>query len=170
MVLTPAEKLNFIRSELYHELRCLLGAATVWRAFRESNAGFDVVVAMDSAFVHARCLFNFFTLRKSGNDISVTEFGPANPYFSSVYKEWEEPLNRHVLHIAKGRMNPTNLGASSHLNEQVATFAREILRLWAELERDPAASIFSADVADARARAMQDATNDAGIRTSPLFS
>lgn len=57
---------------------------------------------MDSAFVHARCLFNFFTEGKGGNDVSVTEFGPTAPYSSAVYDDWQEPLNRHVLHIAKG--------------------------------------------------------------------
>src|SRR3974390_3908544 len=122
MALKAHEKSPFIRGELCHELRCLLGAATVWTAFSNARAGFDVVVAMGSAFVHARCLLNFFTIKKSGNDVSVTEFGPKAEYKSRVYDTWREPLNRHVLHIAKGRITPRNLGRSGHLNQQVKAF------------------------------------------------
>src|SRR5262249_14950370 len=133
MALKSHEKSPFIRNELCHELRCLLGAVTVWEAFSKAQAGFDVVVAMDSAFVHARCLFNFFTLEKGGNDVSVTEFGPASPYSSAVYDSWREPLNRHVLHIAKGRTTPTNVVSSGHLNQQVGAFGHEVLGLWDKL-------------------------------------
>lgn len=71
---------------------------------------------MDSAFIHARCLFNFFTLATSGNDISIVEFGP-HAYSSATYTRWKEALHRHVLHINKRRASPTNLKNGAHLNE-----------------------------------------------------
>ena len=163
------EKRRFIQTELCYELRCLLGAATVWQAFKDAGAGFDVVVAQDSAFVHARCLLNFFTSPKSGNDISIVEFGP-KPYISPIYKKWEKPLNRHVLHIAKGRANPNNLKNGTHLNEQILDFANEILRLWEQFETDPSASDYATNLSKARQCAIQDAANDANGRTKPLFN
>ena len=168
MALKAHEKTAFIRKELCYELRCLLGAATVWTAFSNAGAGFDVVVAMDSVYVHARCLFNFFT-GSGRNDVSVTEFGPTAPYTSSVYDLWCEPLNRHVLHIAKGRTTPNNLRSSGHLNEQAKVFGNEVLRLWDQLIGDSAAAPFKADFEWARGEAIKDATNDAGLRTKPIF-
>jgi len=170
MALKADQKSAFIRNEICHELRCLLGAVTVWRAFSNAEAGFDVVVAMDSAFVHARCLFEFFTLKKSSNDVSVTEFGPTSPYQSTLYDAWCEPLNRHVLHIAKGRMTPNNLIASGHLNEQVEVFGEEVLSLWDRLIRDPAAAAFRADFQWTRDEAVKHAANDAGTRTNCIFT
>lgn len=169
MKMTFTEKQKFINYELHHELRCLLGAATVWQAFKDAGAGFDVVVAQDSAFVHARCLFNFFTSTKSGTDISIVEFGP-EAYESPIYEKWKEPLNRHVLHISKGRANPQNLKNGTHLNEQVLDFATEILHLWEKFETDPSASGYAANLSEARQQAIQHAANDANERTKPLFN
>ncbi len=169
MPLKPHEKPGFISDSLYHELRCLLGAATVWQILKNHHAGFDVAVAMDSAFVHARNLFNFFTEDQGGVDVSVTEFGPTDPYPSPVYDEWREPLHRHLLHIAKGRINPTNLHGTAHLKDQVLAFATAILDLWSQLQSDPAAAPYASLLADARARAIQDSINDAGTRIQPLF-
>lgn len=52
-----AEHRELISDTLYHELRCLLGSATLWHVWREkSDSGYDVIVAMDSALVHASML------------------------------------------------------------------------------------------------------------------
>jgi hypothetical protein len=169
MTLSPSDKKTFIETDLYHELRCLLGATTLWRTLKKNEAGFDVIVAMDSAFVHSRCLFNFFTQAKSGSDISITEFGPADAYASAIYQIWYEPLNRHVLHISKGRMNPANVYGNEHLNEQVEGFAGEILSLWRRFESDPAATDYAAALTSGRERAIRDATNDAAGRIPALF-
>jgi hypothetical protein len=69
--LTEQQKRTFISEDLYYELRCLLGAATLWKAFKAQSKGFDVVVAMDSVFVHTRCLYKFFTQQQSSHDISI---------------------------------------------------------------------------------------------------
>jgi Fe-S cluster biosynthesis and repair protein YggX len=167
MKMTVQQKQAFITDNLYHELRCLLGAATLWQIFKDDGAGFHVVVAMDSAFVHSRCLFKFFTEARGGNDISVVEFG-AGPYPSGPYKAWARSLDRHVLHISKGRVSPTNIRNRDHLNEQVEAFARDIVRLWETFESD--AGDYSAVLIAARNRAITDAANDAAGRISPLFS
>jgi hypothetical protein len=165
---TEAQKRAFISQDLYHELRCLLGATTVWRAFQAENAGFSVVVAMDSAFVHARNLFNFLA-DSTTHDSCVTQFGPSTPYDSPVYTMWSEPLHRHVLHIADARISPTNTRGGEHLNQQVESFTREALRLWELFEHDPAASKFHLELNTARLLAIDCARHDASGRITALF-
>lgn len=158
--MTEHQKSTFISEDLYYELRCLLGATTLWSAFKARGKGFDVVAAMDSAFVHARCLYKFFTQQQSSHDISVTEFG-TTPYQSTLFSTWEEALNRQVLHISKGRTSPTNTDGTTHLNKHVEDFANDIYKLWLRLESDPLVSAYAAELIEARTKAVADAANDA---------
>lgn len=167
MQMTVSQKRQFIERELGYELRCLLGAATLWQILKNEGAGFNVVIAMDSVFVHTRTLFNFFTKSK-GQDISISEFGPS-PYQSTLFDLWENPLNRHVLHISKGRANPINTQTSGHLNEQVVLFANEILNLWDKFALDPAATNFASVIKQTRADAIKAANDDAEGKITPIF-
>jgi hypothetical protein len=166
--LTEQQKRTFISEDLYYELRCLLGATTLWRAFKAQHRGFDVVVAMDAAFVHARCLYKFFTQSQSSHDISIVEFG-ATAYSSALFGTWEEALNRHVLHISKGRVAPTNRDSTTHLNEHVVDFANDIYNLWVKFENDPLASAFVTELLEVRTKAVQDAANDASRHSISLI-
>lgn len=105
-LMSNLEKTTFLKEDLYYELRCLLGAATIWQVYREDEQGFHVVVAMDSAMVHARCLFNFFTRGSKRFDIRVADFG-CRLFKSGLYDVWEEALHRHVLHISHKRLTPS---------------------------------------------------------------
>lgn len=167
--MTDDQKRVFLENELYHELRCLLGSATIWQIFKNKNAGYDVIVAEDSAFIHARTLFEFFTSKKRNKNIlRIVEFGPSK-YRSNIYAKWKSSLNRHLLHLNEKRLNPNNLKVNEHLNEQVDVFAREILRLWDQFENDPAATLFQPALRKVRERAIADAKNDAAGRIEPLF-
>lgn len=167
MRMNTLQKQAYIENELGYELRCLLGAATMWKIFKNDSAGFNVVIAMDSVFVHTRCLLSFFT-KSSGHDITIDEFGTTT-YTSTIFDTWENPLNRHVLHISKGRANPTNTQTNGHLNEQILSFSNEVLSLWDQFANDPAAASFSASIKKARADAIKAANDDAGGRIEPLF-
>ncbi len=168
--LTEQQKRDFITNDMHYELRCLLGAATLWQAFKTQHRGFDVVVAMDSAFVHARCLYKFFTQSQSSYDISIVKFG-ATAYQSNLFDTWEKPLNRHVLHISKGRLNPTNKDSTTHLNEHVEDFANDIYNLWVKFENDPLASSFSTELLSSRTTAVPNAANEASKHSiSPIFA
>ncbi len=168
--MTDSKKQVFLENELYHELRCLLGSATVWQVFKSKGAGYDVIVAEDSAFIHARILFEFFTSKKrTKNILRIVEFGPSK-YKSNIYAKWKSSLNRHVLHLNEKRLNPNNLKTGEHLNQQIEVFAREILRLWEKFENDSAASSFQSTLRKVRERAIADAGNDAAGRIRPLFT
>jgi hypothetical protein len=168
--MTIDEKRTFISSELYHELRCFLGSVTVWKAFSLSESGYDVVVAQDSVFLHARILFEFFTAKKDKeiNTLRITEFGPSK-YTSNAYSNWKTPLNRHVLHLNAKRLSPNNVRKNGHLNEQIPSFADAILELWKQFEADPKSADFHDILCEVRLRAIADARNDTRDRIDPLF-
>ena len=166
---TEQRKLDFIADTLYHELRCLLGSATVWQVFKDEDAGFDVVIAADSAFLHARELFVFFTATGK-TDVGVDDLVPSKRYPCALFDMWREPLNRHLFHVSKGRLAPNNVHNGVHLKDQVEVFAREILKLWIGFETDPDASAYKTALSTARTHAIDDAKNDARDRGQVLFT
>jgi hypothetical protein len=169
--MTLEEKSQFIREELYHELRCLLGATTVWKIFSNTEKGFDVVVAQDSVLIHARILFEFFDSRgENKSTLRVDKFG-VHDYASQVYNQWKVPINNHLMHLDMRRLTPSNVKKKKgHLNEQLEELTKEILRLWARFESDPSAIDFREVLTEARLRAIEDAKNDAAGRIDPLFT
>lgn len=164
------DKKKFIKNELYHELRCLLGATTVWKAFVNAEKGFDVVVALDSVLIHARVLFEFFDSRgEHKSTLRVDEFG-ATDFASQIYNQWKASINNHLMHLDARRLKPSNVKKKKgHLNEQPEVFANEILRLWTRFENDPGAADFHQILKEARSNAVLDAKNDARDRIEPLF-
>jgi hypothetical protein len=79
MLLNHNQKEEYIRLHLFNELRWLLNAATEWSIQKQLNlgiCGYDIqVYAMDSAFLHARALFEFFVKTKnSKNHYSCRDF------------------------------------------------------------------------------------------------
>lgn len=164
---------HYIEQELYHELRCLLGAATIWQINKNDTTGFDATVAMDSAFVHARNLFIFFAPtdedKKNKNNMKATEYGLPATYKSKVYSDNKEALNRHLFHLNLKRLKPTNTKNSGHINTKVLTFANEILELWVKFENEQSSKRYYAALREARRKAIEDAQNDATGRIEPLF-
>ena len=169
--MSPEDKEKFIKNELYHELRCLLGATTVWKIFSNAEKGFDVVVAQDSVLIHARTLFEFFDSRGENKaTMRVDEFG-VHDYASQIYNQWKIPINNHLMHLDERRLNPNNMKKKKgHLNEQLEVFTNEILRLWIRFENDPHAADFHDALEEARIRAVLDTKNDAAGRIDPLFA
>ena len=102
--------------------------------------GYEVqVYAMDSALMRARVLFEFFV----GNE------GERNYYHcrrqfgvtlrSSYYtNDWSMPLHSHLMH-AQDRSQPMKLqtpDGPKDLNEMPVYFAKEILELWRQFEKE----------------------------------
>jgi hypothetical protein len=139
---TRDAKLHYIDSHLFNELRYLLPAATEWSIQHQLElriVGYEVqVYAMDSAFLHARTLFEFFLKETSRNHYGWDEFLDRK-LSSPKYERWSDPLHRHVMH-AQTRSQSQQLesfcgGARKDLNAMPVDFALEILRLWKEFEQ-----------------------------------
>jgi hypothetical protein len=135
-------KEEYIKLHLFNELRWLLSATTEWSIQDQLNlaiVGYDVqVYAMDSAFLHARALFEFFVQPTNDNHYGSNEFlGRGAVLISSSYvDDWKGPLHRYLMH-AQDRSCPAPLkssGVEKDLNKMPVDFAHEILKLWKEFE------------------------------------
>lgn len=132
-------KSGYIRSHLCNELHCLLWAATEWSVqdkLKRDIDGYHMdVYAMDSTFLHARALFEFFVKKQTGNHYSAEQFvGTVQP--SDYYENWAYPLHSHLMH-AQDRSRPRKLKSQDgekDLNKMPVYFANEVLRLWKDFE------------------------------------
>jgi hypothetical protein len=139
------EKEEYINDHLFNELCWLLCAATEWSLqdqLKLEIGGYQVqVYAMDSAFLHARALFEFFAKKKpSNNHYSCKDFLPPGTILnsSSYEDDWAGPLHRGAMHI-RDRSGPAPLksaGVEKELKEMPVDFANEILSRWIEFERN----------------------------------
>ena len=133
---------KFINAHLYNELRYMLCATASWNMAKENpntTPRHFVVYTMDSALLHARSLFEFFThtdpARKK-NLVTWKDFNLEEAINSELYKEWIKPLHHHVMHL-ENRFDVTNEINGVHLKDMVTKFSAEIVNIW---------SIFSAKI------------------------
>jgi hypothetical protein len=148
-----------IETDLYNELRWLLCAATEWQA-NQSQCKHLKVYTMDSAFVHARSLYEFFTMdprsvshheSKNHNRLTWHDFGLTAPLSSPTYKRLAGPLHGRVIHICKGR--------SEHkpIKNHVVTLAADILRLWEEFSKSLELKDYASVLDSFREKAIEEA-------------
>jgi hypothetical protein len=131
---------DYIRNHLFIELSWLLYAATEWSLQNQLKLGIGgyhvQVYAMDSAFLHARTLFEFFVQPPTSNHYSSKEFLGAELISHNYSANWKDTLHKFLMH-AQDRSRPIplkNTGVGKDLNQMPVDFAREILRLWEEFE------------------------------------
>src|SRR5258707_8346556 len=95
-------KEEYIKLHLFNELRWLLGAATEWSLqdqLKLEKVGYNVqVYAMDSAFLHARALFEFFVQQPTKNHVSSSGFLGTVLNSSSYENDWKRPLHTFLMH------------------------------------------------------------------------
>ncbi len=133
-------KKNYLEDHLFNELRWMLGAATEWSIQEQLNqgiVGYDVIVyAMDSTFLHARTLFEFF-LNKTGKHYYGCDQFLQTGLKSEKYEKWKEPLHRHLMHAqirSKLERLESLSGEMKDLNKMPVDFAHEVLTVWKEFE------------------------------------
>jgi hypothetical protein len=140
--LSHIRKEEYVREHLFDELAWLLRAATEWAIQKQMKLqidGYNVqVYAMDSAFLRARALFEFFVKPTNDNHYGSNEFLRRVLKSDSYTKDWEDPLHAYLMHL-QDRSNPRQLTTPDgprDLNRMPVYFAQEILRLWEEFEGD----------------------------------
>ncbi len=167
--LSAVEQKKYLEDYLVTDLRWLLRAATEWHVQHTLNLcipGYEgQVFAMDSAFLHARTLFEFLTKCTSHNYYGANAFGIA-PLVSAAYDgPWKCHLHAALMH-AQDRSRKELLksfdGLSEKgLHEMPVDFAREVVRLWREfssaLEKMGLADL-SSIASDGLATAVREAT------------
>lgn len=137
---------RYLAQHLSNELHWVLYAATEWQIqskLKLKITGYMTqAYAMDSTFLHARTLFEFFTKPTSRNYYGSDQFlGPNARRSSTRYKDWQSPLHAFLMH-AQDRSRPRKLKSFQsprklkHLKNMPVDLANEILRLWMRFERD----------------------------------
>ncbi len=150
----------------------MLVAATEWHAFRlldpstrNEYPGHFHVLTMDSAFLHARSLYEFFLtpkrLWRSDTAYAERDFGvPLSP--TKVSDTYIDALNKRLFHIDIFRPAPVNKGGKkvkTDINVRVVDIATDVLELW----DDFAAKVgkFPTALRTARRKAIGDAAQAA---------
>jgi hypothetical protein len=141
------KKKNYLENHLFNDFRWMFCAATEWWIQEEFKRGVikdgieighHDVYTMDSAFLHARALFEFFTKRRNDYHCSCEEF-IAKELQCKRYANWADPLHKHVMHF-QTRDDPKQLGGFSDgmkaLNKMPVDFALEVRKLWKEFEKE----------------------------------
>jgi hypothetical protein len=149
-MMNEAELKRYIKDHLYNDLRWLLCAATEWKAQSELGDTHKVkqpcfhlqVYTMDCAFLHLRCLYEFFT-------------EPPPPlqklqHKSSMYKKFKGPLNQRLFH-------PVDRTLAKEVKNEVTNLANDLLKLWVGLSREPSAGKYREVLNDSLRRAIDDA-------------
>jgi len=135
------QKEEYIRLHLFNELRWLLDAATEWSLqdqLKLEKPGYQVqVYAMDSVFLHARTLFEFFVQPTNNNHYGANDYLGTVLMSDNYTNDWSGPLHNSLMH-AQDRSRPVPLmscsGVKKDLNQMPVDFAHEILKLWKEFE------------------------------------
>ena len=138
----------------------LFGAAKLQRLLSSEVPGNPENYLKDSAYVHMRNLYNFFTVSKPGNDSSITQFGDSVIASKLFPSPWKPGLNVDVMHIAGNRANSLNVQNGKHINECIQDFATDIESMWSTwvaATKDPKLRV---QLAKSLTRANQQAQDD----------
>jgi hypothetical protein len=138
----PVNVLTDCIEDLYNELRWLLCAAAEWdaeqrRASSSPQPCFHIgVYAMDSALLHARSLYEFFTsteesITRSGKNkkkkmrrLTWQDFGRGCRQDSATFDKFQSALHGRVMHLEWDRTG------YEEVKKEVVTLALDLLRLW----------------------------------------
>jgi hypothetical protein len=129
---------DWVNEHVYNELRWLAVAGTTWQACRIGGsralkAGAPPhlrVMALDSALVHGRSLFQFFCTEGGVDGKARLNCGVASPLASALYVEIKDELNTYLMHLGSGRSTGHARSPDRpHLKERVVEIVLEVDRL-----------------------------------------
>jgi hypothetical protein len=149
-----------IETDLYNELRWLLCAATEWDAQQQvietdsaKQPCFHLkVYVMDSVFLHARNLYEFFTAtRKRPDRLTWHDYGQPARQTSATYDRFINALHGRGMHLGNDR------SSYEPVKHEVLNFANDILRLWAAFSGKPGIRPYKKALDDCHRRALNEA-------------
>ena len=150
-----------IEIDLLYELKYLLCAATEWEAQRilvgepptiKEPCAHVKVYTMDSAFVHARCLYEFFTSTKPpGDKVNWQNFGQNAGQSSAKYDTYRDALHLRSIHLGKNR------ASQDEIKNEVVNFATDVLDLWDFFSKNPDLKDYAIVLDQTRKQAIKEA-------------
>ena len=183
MILGEEDAKRLINEDLYNELRWMLVAASEWQVCFGKLSRISVsfpshlqVLAMDSACVHIRSLYEFFIYVPSKSSRSDTAY--ANRDFgisvqpTQLYNEYIESLNKRIFHLDNYRPAPTARGGGAvktDLNQKITDIAQDVLNVWDIFAKQ--LPQFETELSSARQKSISDAERAAiSVGGSTIFS
>jgi hypothetical protein len=167
------EQRRLINQDLYNELRYLLIAATIWQACHdignddpkkaESHPHHLVVLAMDSAIMHARALYEFFFDHGDFESAGAQRDFGVTIDRTKLYDEYKHTINKRLFHIDTRRPRPEKRGGGRRvkrdINRKVKLIADDVLGLWDQFSDELPG--FKRQLSGARRKAIAEATKAA---------
>ncbi len=131
---TVVQMKQFLEEDLFNELRWVCVGAVAWKVHKKLDPFPNLdVFGMDSSFVHARSLYEFYYQKnprppKKGNTAWVGNFTDKSwqPAKTNSYKKFiaeDSPVQKRVFHLAYGRSE------YGEVRNEVLAFARDLCRL-----------------------------------------
>jgi hypothetical protein len=163
-----------IEKDLFNELRWLLCAATEWDAYDKligkppqiskiAEPCFHLkVYTMDSTFLHARSLYEFFTAteesitrneRRGSTRLTWRDYSPTARQTSEKYNQFMKPLHGRVMHLEKDR------AVYDEIKNEVVNFAIDILRLWNGFSENSSLNLYKSLLDRFRGKAIEEAAS-----------
>jgi len=115
--------------DVQYELRMLLGGAALAQRFADN--GYVTNYFKDSAYLHARILYEFFT-QPPTHDASIQQFDHTLLTSTLYPMPLRDRLNRRVMHMNKSRSSNTlhEPPGTVQLNEQIDDIVTDIKALF----------------------------------------
>jgi hypothetical protein len=160
-----------IEIDLLYELEYLLCAATEWEAQRvlvgepptmEEPCDHLKVYSMDSAFAHARGLYEFFTTpektvlrneERNFNRLTWRDYSLNAVQESKTYDRLRAALHGRVMHVCKDR------SGYGEIKCEVVTLAADILDVWDRFSKHPDLKDYANVLDQTRKQAIKEAEN-----------
>lgn len=165
---------HLIKVDLFYELKHLLCAATEWNA-QESLVDFHPpkmnqpcfhlkAYSMDSAFLHARNLYEFFTattesMKKNEKWGTLTwqdYSGHAIQTSNKYDKDFREDFHGRLLHLSRSR------STRAPIKDEVTILAKDILQLWVGFAKKPGMEPYAILLEEMQQAAVNEAIHVAG--------
>jgi hypothetical protein len=162
---------QLIKDDLFFELKHLLCAATEWEAQellvdccppKMNQPCFHLkVYAMDSAFLHARNLYEFFTVpkqcierNKKWGRLTWQDFSGDAIQTSDKYDEdFREDFHGRLLHLSGNR------SAKKEIKGEVTSLAKDVLQLWDGFAKKPGIEPYAMALNEKRREAIDEAVH-----------
>lgn len=166
---------RYLRGHVYNEMRFCLVAATTWSACVRTREDHGVdhlpVLAMDSAFLHARNLFEFWRGERGNIRRVFGSDGPSSDLYVDQEEGLKKALHRKLLHMDPDREFEPAETADDRLHLRVEEVAHEVLTCW-DLWRASDGMAPHAVTLDAVRRDSVDQAASAAVRLGidPVFS
>jgi hypothetical protein len=162
---------RLIKDDLFYELKHLLCAATEWSAqeslvdchtAKMNQPCFHVkAYAMDSAFLHARNLYEFFTatiesIKKNEKWGTLTwqDFsGHAHQTSNKYDNDFRNDFHGRLLHLSRSRSTRTPI------KNEVTILAKDILQLWGGFAKKPGIEPYAIVLEEMQQKAINEAVH-----------